>query len=179
MNLTVQYFFVYLVFWVALTTKQYIDSSASMMTSVMNVMVIAQKTVKFAPMLSVLFIGLRLRALQITQQQGAPQGWAQQGMYLATYSIMFQLLMIFILGAVNGGSPGKTDEEGNPIQEGTGAVAYGLIAFRYLALLCLYGGAVTCVVALFKITPETATGDGSLIHPMVDVPPPPGAPVMF
>merc|ERR550514_1322227 len=178
MNLTVQYFFVYLVFWVALTTKQYIDSAKSMMTSVMNVMVIAQKSVFFAPMLSVLFIGLRLRALQITDQKGAPQGWAQQGMFLATYSVMFQLLMIFILGAVNGGAP-ELDSDGNPKEQGSGMAAHALVAFRYLALLALYGGAVTCVVALFKITPETATGTGSLIHPVLDVPPPPGAPVMF
>merc|ERR1719473_1181397 len=151
------------------------------MNTLIDISTSAQKTVFFAPMLSVLFIGLRLRALQITQQKGAPQGWAQQGMFLATYSVMFQLLMIYILGLVNGGKPPKTDEEGNTLtDESTSpAVAYGLVAFRYLALLCLYGGAVTCVVALFKITPETATGTGSLIHPMVDVPPPPGAPVMF
>merc|ERR1719305_234422 len=98
------------------------------MNTCIEIATCAQKTVFFAPMLSVLFIGLRLRALQITQQKGAPQGWAQQGMFLATYSVMFQLLMIFILGAVNGGK-------------------------------------VTCVIALFKITPETATGTGSLIHP--------------
>ena len=41
-------------------------------------------------MLSVLFIGLRMRALQITSQKGAPQGWAQQGMFLCTYSLMAQ-----------------------------------------------------------------------------------------
>jgi len=177
MNLTVQYFFVYLLLWVAITAKQFVDSMKSMCNATIEVATCMQKTVFFAPMLSVLFIGLRMRALQITDQKGAPQGWAQQGMFLATYAIMFQVLMIAILGLVQG--PPKTDEEGNPIAEGSGAAAYGLVAFRYLALLCLYGGAVTCVVALFKITPETATGTGSLIHPMVDVPPPPGVPVMF
>ncbi len=42
-------------------------------------------------MLSVLFIGLRMRALQITNQKGAPQGWAQQGMFLATYAVLVQV----------------------------------------------------------------------------------------
>jgi len=173
MNLTVQYFLVYLLFWVFLTTKQFVESMKETMTACMEVVTIAQKTVKFAPMLSVLFIGLRLRALQITDQKGSPQGWAQQGMFLATYAVMLQLLLIFCMGALKG--PPKTDEEGNPVAEGAGAMAMALSGFRYLALLCVYGGAITCVYALFTITPETATGQGSLIHPALDVPPPPAA----
>merc|ERR1719478_1703637 len=120
-------------FWVFLTTKQYIESTAAMMNSGMSIMVTAQKTVKFAPMLSVLFIGLRLRALQITDQKGAPQGWAQQGMFLATYAIMFQLLLIFVLGALQG--PPKVDAEGNPVSQEKAGMHYFLTAFRYLALL--------------------------------------------
>merc|ERR550514_2375888 len=178
MNLTVQFFFVYLLLWVSITLKQFVPSMKDTWNLLIDLSTSAQKSVFFAPMLSVLFIGLRLRALQITDQKGAPQGWAQQGMFLATYSVMFQLLMIFILGAVNGGAP-KVDVDGNPVETGSGMGAYALVAFRYLALLALYGGAVTCVVALFKITPETATGSGSLIHPMVDVPPPAGVPTMF
>lgn len=200
---------------VFLTTKQFVESMKETMTACMEVVTIAQKTVKFAPMLSVLFIGLRLRALQITDQKGSPQGWAQQGMFLATYAVMsafvgrggavcfdivrlvgspwpvlfcdvrmcvcllrhaqrLQLLLIFCMGALKG--PPKTDEEGNPVAEGAGAMAMALSGFRYLALLCVYGGAITCVYALFTITPETATGQGSLIHPALDVPPPPAVP---
>merc|ERR1719454_2242655 len=90
MNLTVQYFFVYLLLWIAITAKQFVPSMKETLNTTINIATCAQKTVFFAPMLSVLFIGLRLRALQITQQKGAPQGWAQQGMFLATYSVMFQ-----------------------------------------------------------------------------------------
>ena len=51
----------------------------------------ARATVQFCPMMSILFVGLRMRALQITDQKGAPQGWAQQGMFLSTYAIMVQV----------------------------------------------------------------------------------------
>ena len=51
----------------------------------------AKMTVQFCPMMSILFVGLRMRALQITDQKGAPQGWAQQGMFLSTYAIMVQV----------------------------------------------------------------------------------------
>merc|ERR1719240_2385711 len=144
------------------------------MTACMEVVTIAQKTVKFAPMLSVLFIGLRLRALQITDQKGAPQGWAQQGMFLATYSLLVQVLMVLLLPAFTRGPP-KTDEDGNVVAEGTGIMATVTVAIRYLAFLALYGGVITVVTALFLITPETATGTGSLI-PGVEVPVPPAVP---
>ena len=55
----------------------------------------ARATVQFCPMMSILFVGLRMRALQITDQKGAPQGWAQQGMFLSTYAIMVQVSFFF------------------------------------------------------------------------------------
>ena len=55
----------------------------------------ARATVQFCPMMSILFVGLRMRALQITDQKGAPQGWAQQGMFLSTYAIMVQVSVVF------------------------------------------------------------------------------------
>jgi len=175
MNLTVQYFMVYLALWVCITVKQFVQSANDAMKAMIPTVVLAQKTVQFCPMLCVLFIGLRMRALQITDQKGSPQGWAQQGMFLASYAVLFQLLLILLLGVLQG-TP-ETDKDGNVVTKSVGAAAYGLLTFRYLALLCVYGGAVTCVVALFKITPETATGEGSLIHPALDVPAPQGVPV--
>ena len=35
---------------------------------------------QFAPMLAVLFIATRMRALQMTDNKGSPQGWVQDGM---------------------------------------------------------------------------------------------------
>lgn len=48
------------------------------------------------------------------------------------------------------------------------------MAIRYLALLCLYVGAVACVVALFKITPAAAmrTIENENLVPGVAVPAP-------
>ena len=39
-----------------------------------------RSTVQFAPMLAVLFIATRMRALQMTDNKGSPQGWVQDGM---------------------------------------------------------------------------------------------------
>jgi len=180
MNLTVQFFFVYLMLWLLLTFRQFAVSNRNqnynaLFAKAIPTMEAAKSTVQFCPMLSVLFVGLRMRALQITSNEGAPQGWAQQGMFLSTYSVMLQLLMVLLMPLFTAGPP-KMDENGLLVSEpGSPIVATTLTVIRYLALVALYGGAVTCVVALFKITPETATGSGSLI-PGVDIPVPPSAP---
>jgi len=178
MNLTVQYFFVYLLLWIFLTLKQLsITSLKPFLTTMIPTMEAAKGSVMFCPMLAVLFIGLRLRALQITDQKGAPQGWAQQGMFAATYAVLAQVLLIMILPAFMG--PMKVDQDGNPQPSAEKppppVLGYILAVWRYIALICVYGGAVTVVVALFKITPETATGSGSLI-PGVEIPTPPPIP---
>merc|ERR1719247_1790637 len=117
MNLTVQYFFVYLMLWVFLTLKQLsLASLRPFLSLAIPTMEAAKGTVIFCPMLSVLFLGLRLRALQITSQQGAPQGFAQQAMYIATYAVLVQVLMVLLLPVVMG-EPVKVDEDGNVVSK--------------------------------------------------------------
>jgi hypothetical protein len=179
MNLTAQFFFVYLMLWVIITLKQIAVSYRntgydSFFDKAIPTMEAAKATVQFAPMLSVLFLGLRMRALQITAQQGQPQKYAQQGMFLATYAVLVQMLMVFLTPLYTGGPP-VMDDDGNVVSKpGNKYVAYATTAIRYLAMLCLYGGAVACVVALFKISPAAAmrTIDNENLVPGVDVPPP-------
>eukprot|EP00746_Dinoflagellata_sp_MGD_P079463 gnl/MRDRNA2_/MRDRNA2_31775_c0_seq2.p1 gnl/MRDRNA2_/MRDRNA2_31775_c0~~gnl/MRDRNA2_/MRDRNA2_31775_c0_seq2.p1 ORF type:complete len:562 (-),score=85.39 gnl/MRDRNA2_/MRDRNA2_31775_c0_seq2:47-1732(-) len=121
-------------------------------------------TVQFAPMLAVLMVGLRLRALQHTDQKGAPQGWAQDAMYLCTGALLFQIIVCVAVATATGEAP-EVDEDGN-IKEGQirfKALAIALHVLRYLALLALYGGAVTICVAAFVLTPETANGKGGFL----------------
>merc|ERR1719353_1895372 len=174
MNLTVQFFFVYLMLWLMVTIKQFTSTGAGFLDIAIPTLDSAKATVQFCPMLSILFVGLRMRALQITDQKGAPQGWAQQGMFLSTYSVMVQVIMVLALPLFTRSAP-KMDADGNVIAEGTGILATTLVALRYLAFVALYGGAITVVTAVFLITPETATGTGALI-PGVEVPVPPAVP---
>jgi len=180
MNLTVQFFFVYLLLWVLITLKQLsLEWSMggrtydSFFTTSIATMEAAKSTVQFAPMLAILFIGMRMRALQLSDNKGAPQKWAQDGMYLSTYSVMLQVCMVFLSPLIFGGAP-KMDDYGNIVSKPSSPIlGYIVVTIRYLGLICLYGGAITLVVALFLITPETATGRGSSLVPGVDVPAPP------
>lgn len=177
MTLTGQYFLVYLLLFAASTIKQFFESAKDLMSVWVPTFIAAEKAVAFCPMLSVLFVGLRLRALQMTNQRGNPQGWAQQGMFLCVYAVGLQLTCVCVLPFFTGRSP-STDEDGNVVitprtKEGAGAAAYLLVACRFVALVALYGGAAACVYALYTITPETANGEGLLL-PNIALPEPRG-----
>merc|ERR1719181_1587866 len=93
-NLTVQFFTVYVLIWVCVTVKELTGWEWHFLS---NAMENAKGTIAFCPMLAILFVATRMRALQLTNQKGAPQGWAQDGMYMATWSILIQFLMVLLI----------------------------------------------------------------------------------
>jgi len=186
MNLTVQYFFIYLVLFLSITIKQF-NPDMEVMSTIIAIFEGAQKTVMFAPMLSMLFIGARMRALQLTKATdgtipttAGPQGWAQQGMFLCTWSVLVQLIMTILVPVITGSSKPEMDEDGNvKTPEGSNKI-FGMIcdAIRYLCLIAMYGGAGTVMYAVYTMTPETLppyAEKGSLI-PGLEVPNPPTPP---
>merc|ERR1719463_197332 len=96
MNLAMQYFGVYLAIQVVQTYAQF--NGATMETRKLSaVLQLATNTVNFAPMLSILFIGARMRALQIDPKHGNPQRWAQMCFYACTASVVVQTLLVIIM----------------------------------------------------------------------------------
>merc|ERR1719487_2123548 len=93
-NLTVQFFICYILIWVATTVKELTGYELHFIS---NTMENAKGTLAFCPMLAILFVGTRMRALQITNNKGAPQGWAQDGMYMATWAILLQFMMVLLI----------------------------------------------------------------------------------
>ena len=75
LNLAFQYFIIYLLLWIYYTIEDLSGVELTMLATAKDALESAKATVQFAPMLSVLFVMTRMRALQITQQKGAPQGW--------------------------------------------------------------------------------------------------------
>merc|ERR1719428_2352867 len=146
MNLTAQFFMVYLLQWGAITWRQVFGGGKA-----------AVGTVTFCPMLSVLFIACRMYALQISGGMGAPQPWAQTCMYVASYAVLVQVCLVLILALLSG--PPETDEDGN-VKAGKGIsspLIRGIVeATRYLCMLAMYGGAIAVVVSIYLITPEAA-----------------------
>merc|ERR1719265_200465 len=185
MNLTVQYFFIYLCLWVAITAQQFLGSSP-FWDKTIAIFDAGRATVMFAPMLSILFVGTRMRALQLvmttegTIPVGAgPQRWAQEGMFLSTWSVLIQVIMALLVPILTGSTP-EMDEDGNlKTPEGAGKIM-GIFCdiIKYLCLISMYGGAVTVMYAVYTMTPESLppyAERGSLI-PGAPIPNPPTPP---
>merc|ERR1719316_1702846 len=111
-NLTVQFFTVYLGIWIAETVRNYVGTYW-IMTKLSQLMENAKGTINFCPMLAILFVGTRMRALLITNNKGAPQGWVQDGMYMATWAVLIQFLMVLVVGLSTQSDP-VCDEDGTP-----------------------------------------------------------------
>merc|ERR1719247_3892110 len=126
----------------------------------------AKGTINYCPMLAILFVGTRMRALMITNNKGAPQGWVQDGMYMATWAVLIQFLMVLGVAAAmafeGSTSEVKTDADGTVTWEPTNKIAnYVMQALKWITFLFLYGGIIAVIVGVYTMTPETADGRGS------------------
>merc|ERR1719271_939237 len=63
----------------------------------------ACQTVSYAKMLTVLFVGVRIRALQITEGKGDPQDWAQSAMLMCSYAVVVQTVLVLGIPVFSGG----------------------------------------------------------------------------
>ena len=79
LNLVFQYFLIYLLLWIFITVED-LSSGQINLHAAKDAIESAKSTVQFAPMLCILFVATRMRALQMTSNRGAPQGWVQDGM---------------------------------------------------------------------------------------------------
>merc|ERR1719247_2237578 len=160
-NLTVQFFICYIFIWVAITVKEVTGWEWHFIT---NAMENAKGTTAFCPILSILFVACRMRALQLTDRRGAPQGWAQDGMYMATWAILLQFMMVLLIPLCTLVMEGKAtqpelDEDGNVKWKPEGKIALICVQIvRWLGFILLYAGAITVMVGAFTMTPETANG---------------------
>jgi len=158
-NLTFQFFFVYIWIWAAITVKEFTGFEWALMTQTMEN---CKGVVMFCPMLAILFVGTRMRALMLTDSKGSPQGWCQDGMYMATWSLLIQFVMVLVTPCATG-VPGQVDEDGNIKWEPENKILfYVVVAIRILGFILLYGGIITVIVGVYTMTRETANGRGAV-----------------
>merc|ERR1719377_118931 len=131
-NLTIQYFIVYTALAVVRTNNEL--NHTAPLKSAQSILNGAATTVNYAPMLSVLFLGTRMRALQLSggdpDDHDLPQGWVKMAMQSCAWSVLVQTLMVVAIPLVMGGEP-KVGEDGTPEVEGNSAIAQVLTAVRY------------------------------------------------
>merc|ERR1719456_1914660 len=108
MILSCQFFIVYGGMQVSRTWSQF---TSQKMSKFENAMVTATNCMNFAPMLAILFIGARMRALQMDPVNGNPQRWAQNCFFMCTYALLAQTCCSVAVPLVLQGEakPGKTE----------------------------------------------------------------------
>jgi len=200
-NLTVQYFSVYTLMFICATIKSCVmptsapstgDSEqqairfavesplSGAMTRALAILDAARSTVMAAPMLAILFIGARMRALQLLKREdgtiprnAGPQKWVQDGMFLATWAVFLQLIMAMLVPMIIG-SRVEYDQNGNAKVPPKAYFALAAEILRYIALVGMYAGAVVVVVGMFVMTPESLPPNNSnTLVPGAAVPNPP------
>merc|ERR1719247_2222256 len=112
----------------------------------------ATNSMMFAPMLSVLFIGARMRALQMDPVNGHPQRWAQNCFFMCTYALTLQTCLCIAIPLVIGGEVKKGKLEGDMEYEvkNTG-IAGALTVVRFLIMLGIYIGFSCVIWSIFTI----------------------------
>jgi len=161
-NMTCQFFFVYTLMTVMLTVQEVSGGRYQMETyKLFSAIESSKATLAFAPMLSILFVTTRMYALLITDNKGAPAAWVQDGMFMATWSLLISFVSCLFTGFFM--EKVETDEDGNVINKFENQyIALVMTALRYFTMALLYGGMITVIVGLFVMTPETANGRGSI-----------------
>merc|ERR1719440_2289040 len=158
-NLTVQFFFVYFMLWVCNTVREFLGFADNWMIKLLSdTMDSAKGTINYCPMLAILFVGTRMRALMITNNKGAPQGWVQDGMYMATWAVLIQFLMVLGVAAAmafeGATSKVETDKDGTVTWQPTNKIAnYIMQALKWITFIFLYGGVIAVIVGVYTMTP--------------------------
>jgi len=110
-----------------------------------------KETVDVAPMVVLLFIGARLRALQL-DPNGAPQPWAQQMFYVATFSLLALITLGYITPVISGEINATVDKDGK-VEMGRemSEAGRGLTALKFIVLLVFYCSVAAVMFSVFTI----------------------------
>jgi len=173
-HLTIQFFAVYLALWLAISIRQWAGNGddfeaqrGSKTYAALEILETACHTVMFCPMLCVLFLAARMRALQLTRNRGAPQGWAQDAMRVATWFVLAQLIVVLIQFCPGCGTPEKAERDpldvlsDEPVPAERRPVKICMEFTRFIFMAGMYLGAVAVIVAILTMSSETANGTGS------------------
>merc|ERR1719163_2596950 len=139
-SVTVQYFIV----WTALALVKIVQKIEVQKYALEGILDKATQTVKYAPMISILFLATRMRAVMLTkgdtETYGLPQWWCKDGMIVC--AICVALLTII-----------------NIMESCTSQVSLALVNFQYVAMAALYGSYAVVSYGLYSMDTPPSLGD--------------------
>merc|ERR1719421_1767657 len=152
MILSCQYFLVYGGIQVGKSVVEWVGDLGGYIHTLEKALDAATMSINFAPMLAVLFIGARMRALQMDPVNGAPQKWAQNCFFMCTYALALQTTLCVVIPVVLGGKakPGKVEGDMEYEVQNTG-LATVLTIVRFCITFCIYVGFACVIYSIFTI----------------------------
>jgi len=156
-NLTAQWFLVYTALFIIITLKNLGLATAREEGYLKS----AADTVFFVPMLCVLFLATRLRAVQLaqgdTEKYDLPQWWVKRAMEVCAWSVLAETILALVYAMVYGDAIGSiTEKRAETKRRGETVV----LIFRYIIMVGIYAGFTTVVVGLAVMTgPEELWGE--------------------
>jgi len=96
LSLTLQYFVIYTALGVTRTVLDF-QKIAHDSSGLQKALKHAAETMFYAPMVCMMFVGFRMRVLQLTGGKGAPQEYVQYAMHAVTYSILATTVFTLIV----------------------------------------------------------------------------------
>lgn len=180
LNLTCQYFGIYLALMIGQTVEKLAGISYK---KVMNCLTACIDTVRFAPMVCCVCIAARMRASEITDGEGAPPGWVMDAMFVASYAILAQLICCVAsytvlppteqdgkIGGVDAPLPLSLRNEKDAMAEKLAkqskelvlkAVSGTFSAMQLFGLFGLHGSTIAIIFGLFTMHEANSNGEGS------------------
>jgi len=168
-NLAIQFFVIYFMLWTLLILK---DLAGIEVPRFFQAVETARVTVMFAPILSILFIAMKMRALSLSNNTRSPPTWATIGMFLATWAVFLQFctcLMMAFFGDVVLASDGNVTHRSSMSSQSGQVITNWLIeskvgraalcCFRFASMCLFYGGVFAVLTALLIMTPEMTVGN--------------------
>merc|ERR1719305_1794686 len=133
-TLTIMFFLVYIGVAALRTWGQLTGNAA--WPALETALIASTAAMMYAPMLSVLFLAARMRALQMDPVNGSPQPWAQSCFYACAYAVMFQTIFSVAVPLVMGGAVKKGKAEGDMEYEVENKwLGMGFTIARYIMML--------------------------------------------
>merc|ERR1719240_2081158 len=136
LNLTAQFLSITILYTMAQSYSQLVLGGVR--TDFQQVLSAAMPTLQFIPMLCVLFVAVRMRALQLDPADGAPQSWVQEAMVMTTWAMLVQTLVSLAM-------PFFTDGELQGFQVESPAIMNILATVKLIGLGVTYAGIATTI----------------------------------
>merc|ERR1719197_54239 len=152
MILSCQYFLVYGGIQICKSVIDFGQDLGGYLHTLKEALTTATLSINFAPMLAILFIAARMRALQMDPVHGHPQTWAQNCFFACTYALMAQTILTIAIPLVLQGEALKGKYEGDmEFEVNNTGIATVLTIARFCITICIYIGFSCVIYSIFTI----------------------------